>query len=117
MPTNRTRGARGGLKLPRTLRLRGDANQCASTALADSRGQNPKIFLTFLIFFGGGCGGSRQKTERKFLVLLRRFSLRKEQSYYNIFACSFLCPHGDRGVPVSVFGDSSKLCDFDDGQW
>src|SRR3989344_4321472 len=37
-----------------------------------SREQKPKIFLTFLIFFGGGCGGSRQKMERKFLVLLRR---------------------------------------------
>ncbi len=45
MPTNRTLRVRGSLKLPRTLRLRGDANQCASTALADSRGQNPKIFL------------------------------------------------------------------------
>ena len=28
----------------------------------------PKIFLAFLLFFGGGCGGSRQKMERKFLV-------------------------------------------------
>ncbi len=39
-----------------------------------SREQKPKIFLTFLIFLGGGCGGgSRQKMERKFLVLLRRY--------------------------------------------
>ena len=45
--TNRTRGARGGLKLPRTLRLRGDANQCASDTLADSRVQKPKNFLAF----------------------------------------------------------------------
>jgi len=45
-----------------------------------SREQKPKIFLTFLIFLGGGCGGSRQKMERKFLVLLRRFRLLKEQS-------------------------------------
>ena len=30
--------------------------------------------------------------ERKFLVLLRRFSLRKEQPYFNIFVCSFLHP-------------------------
>jgi len=45
--TNRTRGARGGLKLPRTLRLRGDARQCASDTLADSRVQKPKNFLAF----------------------------------------------------------------------
>ena len=30
--------------------------------------------------------------------MLRRFSLRKEQSYFNIFVCSFLHPHGDRGA-------------------
>src|SRR3989344_3581824 len=69
-----------------------------------SREQKPKIFLTFLIFLGGGWGGSRQKMERKFLVLLRRFSLRKEHHYFNIFVCSFLHPHGDRGAssPRSV---------------
>ncbi|TSC71318.1 MAG: hypothetical protein G01um101448_1231 [Parcubacteria group bacterium Gr01-1014_48] len=33
------------------------------------------VFLTFLLFFGGGCGGSRQKMERKFLVLLRRYHI------------------------------------------
>ena len=33
-----------------------------------SREQKPKIFLPFLLFLGGGCGGSRQKMERKFLV-------------------------------------------------
>ena len=42
-----------------------------------------------------GCGGSQQKMERKFLVLLRRFRLLKEQSYFNIFACSFLRPRGE----------------------
>ncbi len=47
-----------------------------------SREQKPKIFLTFLIFLGGGCGGSRQKMERKFLVLLRRYKLRNEHLYY-----------------------------------
>jgi len=37
-----------------------------------SRKQKPKIFLTFLFSpFGGGCVGSRQKMEKKFLVLLR----------------------------------------------
>jgi len=56
---------------------------------------------------------SGKEMERKFLVLLRRFSLRKEQSYFNIFVCSFLRPHGDRGALVSTFGGSSKLCAFD----
>ena len=39
-----------------------------------------------------------KEMERNFLVLLRRFSLRKEQSYFNIFVCSFLHLHGDRGA-------------------
>jgi hypothetical protein len=44
--------------------------------------KNPKIFLTFLLFLGGGCGGSRQKMKRKFLVLLRRFRLQNEHFHY-----------------------------------
>jgi len=52
--------------------------------------------------------------ERKFLVLLRRFRLRKEQSNYDIFVCSFLHLAATRGALVSVFGGNSKLCDFDD---
>ena len=35
------------MKLPRTLRLRGETNQCASDTLADSRVQKPKNFLAF----------------------------------------------------------------------
>ena len=104
--TNRTRGARGGLKLPRTLRLRGDANQYASDTLADSRVQNPKIFLTFLLFLGGGCGGSRQKMERKFLVLLRRFRLQNEHLYYSICGSLelFFFPSSrrDEALPLDV---------------
>lgn len=45
---------------------------------------------------------AEKEMERKFLVLLRRFSLRKEQSYFNIFVCSFLHPHGDRSASNSV---------------
>ncbi len=44
---NRTRGARGGFGLNRTLRLRGEAKECASDTLADSRVQKPKNFLAF----------------------------------------------------------------------
>src|SRR3989344_4000569 len=79
MPTNRTRGARGGSELNRTLQ---------SARLVRSlraREQKPKMFPTFLLFLGEGCGGSRQKMERKFLVLLRRFSLRKEHYYFKNF--------------------------------
>ena len=72
-----------------------------------SREQKPKIFLTFLIFLGGGCGGSRQKMERKFLVLLRRFRLQNEHLYYSIcgyWSCSFLRPHGETRHFLSAFG-------------
>ncbi|MCI0542750.1 hypothetical protein L0Y69_03315 [bacterium] len=51
----------GDLKLPRTPRLCGDANQCTSDTLADSRVQNPKIFLPYFRF---SAGGSRQKMEQ-----------------------------------------------------
>ena len=72
-------------------------------------GAKTKNFPHLSYFPRRGEGGSRQKMERKFLVLLRRFSLRKEQSYYNIFVCFFLKPHGDRGASVSVFCGSSNL--------
>ena len=82
-----------------------------------SREQKPKIFFTFLLFLGGGCGGSRQKMERKFLVLLRRYRLLKEQSYFNIFVCSFLRPCGDTRRFLSAFGGSLKLRTSDRVQW
>ena len=75
MPTNRTRGARGGLKLSRTLRLRGDAKECASDTLADSRVQKPKNFLAFFsrLLPPPLHREAEKEMERKFLVLLRRF--------------------------------------------
>ena len=82
-----------------------------------SREQKPKTFLTFLLFFGGGGGGGRQKMERKFLVLLRRFRLLKEQSYFNIIVYSFLRPHGETRRFLSVLGGNSELCCFDDWSW
>ena len=109
--TNRTHGARSGSKPLRTLRLRGDAKECTSDTLADSRVQKPKNFLAFFsrLLPPPIHRETEKEMERKFLVLLRRFSLRKEQSYINIFVCSFLRPHGDRGAPVSAFCGSSKL--------
>ena len=79
--------------------------------------QKPKNFLAFFsrLLPPPLRREAEKEMERKFLVLLRRFSLRKEQSYFNIFVCSFLHPHGDRGALVSAFSGSSKLCAFDNG--
>ena len=75
--TNRTRGARGDLKLPRTLRLRSDARQCASDTLADSRVQKPKNFLAFFsrLLPPPLRREAEKEMERKFLVLLRRYQI------------------------------------------
>ena len=83
----------------------------ASDTLADSRVQKPKNFLAFFsrLLPPPLRREAEKGMERKFLVLLRRFSLRKEQSYFNIFVCSFLHPHGDRGAPVSAFSGSSNV--------
>ena len=77
MPTNRTRGARGGLKLPRTLRLRGETNQRASDTLADSRVQKSKNFLAFFsrLLPPPLHREAEKEMERKFLGLLRRHQL------------------------------------------
>src|SRR3989338_10835082 len=83
----------------------------ASDTLADSRVQKPKNFLAFFsrLLPPPLHREAEKEMERKFLVLLRRFSLRKEQSYFNIFVCSFLRPHGDRGALLSAFGGGSDL--------
>src|SRR3989338_8102818 len=72
----------------------------ASDTLADSRVQKPKNFLAFFsrLLPPPLHREAEKEMERKFLILLRRFRLRKEQSYFNIFVCSFLHPHGDRGA-------------------
>ena len=41
-------------------------SDCASGALADSRGQNPKIFLPFFRFSAGGVGGADKKWKGNF---------------------------------------------------
>jgi len=63
MLTNRTRGARG------------DANECASDTLADSRVQKPKNFLAFFsrLLPPPLHREAEKEMERKFLVLLRRY--------------------------------------------
>ena len=84
----------------------------ASDTLADSRVQKPKNFLAFfsrLLPPPPLRREAEKEMERKFLVLLRRFSLRKEQSYFNTFVCSFLRPHGDRGALVSAFGGNFSV--------
>src|SRR3989338_574769 len=58
-------------------------------------------------------GGKTKKISSTFSVLLRRFRLLKEQSYFNIFVCSFLRPHGETRRFLSVFCGSLKLCASD----
>ena len=48
--TNRTRGAHGDLKLPCTLRLRGEANQCASDSLTATEALSYPRFVVVLAF-------------------------------------------------------------------
>src|SRR3989344_6154523 len=87
----------------------------ASDTLADSRVQKPKNFLAFFLRLLPPPlrREAEKEMERKFLVLLRRFSLRKEHYYFNTFDCSFLRLHGDRGTPISAFSGNSKLRAFD----
>src|SRR3989338_8018078 len=89
----------------------------ASDTLADSRVQKPKNFLAFFsrLLPPPLRREAEKEMERKFLVLLRRFSLRKEHYYFITFGCSFLRPHGDRGAPISAFSGNSKFCAFDGG--
>ena len=90
-----TRGARGSSGLMRTLGFR------APRPLPAVAGK-PKNFPSLFLIFGGGCGGSRQKMERKFLVLLRRFRLLKEHYHFITFGCSFLRPCGEMRHFLSV---------------
>ena len=53
-------------------------NLRASSAPCGRGSKNKKCSLPFFFSSAGGCGGSRQKMERKFLVLLRRFRLQNE---------------------------------------
>ena len=90
----------------------------ASDTLADSRVQKPKNFLAFFsrLLPPPLHREAEKEMERKFLVLLRRFSLRKEHYYFNTFGCSFLRPHGETRRFLSAFCGSSKLCGFDTGR-
>src|SRR3989338_8603025 len=111
MPTNRTRGARGGSKLPCTLRLRGDAKECASDTLADSRVQKPKNFLAFFSRLLPPPLHREAEKEWKgnFWFCFAVSVSEKSIIILSPFDCSFLRPHGDRGAPISVFGGSSML--------
>src|SRR3990167_3050084 len=83
-----------------------------------SREQKPKMFLTFLLFLGGGCGGSRQKMERKFLVFASPFqSPKRALLFFNTFNCSFLRPHGETRRFLSALSGNLKLCDFVHCSW
>jgi len=56
--------------------------------------------------------------ERKFLVLIRRFRLQKEQYlYFSTFGCSFLRLRGKTRRFLSTISDNLKLCGFGDLSW
>jgi len=78
----------------------------ASSAPFGRGSKNQKFSLLFFFSSAGGCGGSRQKMERKFLVLLRRFRLRNEHLYYIICdsLALFISPslRRDEALPLHV---------------
>jgi hypothetical protein len=84
---------------------------------AYGRENKTKKFLTSPFPSAGGVGGA-ENIERKFLVLLRRFSLRKEHFFIlSYFDCSFLRPHDDRGAssPSLVIALNSVTSTVDSG--
>ena len=76
----------------------------ASDTLADSRVQKPKNFLAFFsrLLPPPLRREAEKEMERKFLVLLRRFSLRKEQSYFNILFALFSTLTATEALPLGV---------------
>jgi len=90
LTTNRTRGARGGSKPLRTLRLRWEAIQSASDTLADSRVQKPKNFLAFSsrLLPPPLHREAEKEMERKFLVLLRRYHKYSLSQYAKFRYCN-----------------------------
>ena len=73
----------------------------ASDTLADSRVQKPKNFLAFFsrLLPPPLRREAEKEMERKFLVLLRRFSLRKEQSYFSILFVLFSALTATEALP------------------
>ena len=90
--------------LMRTLRLPGEANQCASDTLADSRVQKPKkfpcIFLASPPPTPPPRNGKRNGKEIFWFCFAVSVS-EKSISILSLLICSFLCLHGDRGAPPS----------------
>jgi len=84
----------------------------ASSAPFGRGSKNQKFSLPFLF---SSAKKSRQKMERKFLVLLRCFRLQNESFYFLFVAYwyfSFLRPCGDTRRFLSAFCGSSKLHGF-----
>ena len=73
--TDFARAERVVLELPRTLRLRGDANQCVLDCAHGLAQAKPKNFPYFSYFPRRGCGGSRQKMEKEIFGFARRFHI------------------------------------------
>jgi hypothetical protein len=97
----RTRGARGDLKLPRTLRLRGEMRYSAPRTRSRTRVcKNQKISLHFSRASSPHPSAAKRKKKWKgnFWFCFAVSVSEKSNLYFNIFVCSFLRPHGDRGA-------------------
>mgnify|MGYP001581899150 CR=1 FL=1 len=108
IPTNRTRGARGGLRFFRTLRLRGD-----SAPRDAPSGRVHPAPISFPIFCGSSPHPPPPKGKWKKgngCGLLRRFvlqKLRKVAKYPLLPISAFSVLAATRGAPVSAFGGNS----------
>ena len=92
--------ARGGLKLHCTLRLRGDANQCASDTPCGFLGVKTKFF-TFLLSSAGV--GEPTKMERKFNGFASLFQSPKRALLFYHFCCSFSPSRRPRRTRIHVW--------------
>ena len=85
-----------------------------------SREQKPKIFLTFLIFLGGGWGGVDKKWKGNFWFCFAATDYEINIfiiSFVVLWRCSFLRPCGETRRFLSMFCGSLILCGFDREQW
>ena len=111
LPANRTRGARGGSEPLRTLRLRGEANQCASDTLADSRVQKPKNFLAFFSRLPPHPSAAKRKKKWKgFFWFCFAVSVSEKSNLILTFLFAlFSTLTATEAPPISTFSGSSNV--------
>ena len=85
------------------------------------REQKPKIFLTFLIFLGGGVWGEPTKNGKEIFGFASPLQTTKWAisilSLFVISCRSFLRPCGETRCFLSAFGGSLILCSFVHWSW